>query len=93
MNLAFNGGIVHSYTLKKNNSFVKNTSVTKAEGILFPNEDFKQYNIGFTAGLQLRINRVLALELRGETNRGMSLYNSVFSRLSSFNMFISYRLY
>ena len=91
--LAVNAGIVHSYTLKKNNNFVKTTTVTKAEGILFPSEDFKQFNLGFTAGLQLRINKVLALELRGETNRGMSPYNSVFSRLSSLNMFISYRLY
>jgi Outer membrane protein beta-barrel domain len=95
VSLFVNGGTVFSYTLKKENDFTSTLASTGGtyNDSVFPKEDFKQYNLGFTAGVMARFSKVLALEIRGETNRGMSPYISVASRLTSVNAFLYYRLY
>jgi hypothetical protein len=95
VSLFVNGGTVLSATLKKENTFTSTLASTGGmyNDSVFPQEDFKQYNLGFTAGIMARFSKALALEIRGETNRGMSPYISVASRLSSVNAFLYYRLY
>ncbi len=93
--LFVNGGTVFSTVLKKENNFTSTlaSSGSTYSDSVFPKEDFKQYNLGFTVGIMARFNKALALELRGETNRGMSPYVSVYSRLTSLNALLYYRLY
>ena len=81
-----------SQSLNKENSFTKSYRNDIYSDVLFPKDDYKNNNLGFTAGLMCRFNKALALEFRGETNKGMSPYISVASRLSSINVFLYYRL-
>ena len=90
--IAASGGFVLSHSLNKENSFTKTYRGNTYNDLLFPKEDYKKYNLGFTVGLLCRFNKALALEIRGESNRGMSPYVSVYSRLSSLNAFLYYRL-
>jgi hypothetical protein len=88
-----NGGFAISYAIKKDNSFSTKSIILTNNDILFPEKDYNQLNVGLTAGLLFRFNKAFALEIRGETNNGMSLYNSVSTGLSSLSGLISYRLY
>lgn len=90
--LATNGGFVFSHSLNKENNFTKVYRGNTYSDLLFPKDDYKKYNLGFTAGLICRFNKALALEFRGESNRGMSPYVSISSRLSSINALLYYRL-
>ncbi len=88
--LSFNAGAVFSHSLKKDNSYTRVTSTKTTSGLLFPANDFKQFNVGIVGGLKCQFNKAFSLELRGERNKGMSHYLNVSTGLSSLNLLFSY---
>jgi hypothetical protein len=92
MSISVNGGTVLSRSLKMDNNYTTTYRSSKEVGILFKKGDFKQYNLGFVAGLMGQY-KAFALELRGETNGGMSPYVTISSRLNTVSALLYYRLY
>ena len=92
MSISVNGGTVLSRSLKVNNNFATTYRNGIDSGILFKKGDFKQYNLGFVAGLMGQY-KSFALELRGETNGGMSPFVTISSRLNTVSALLYYRLH
>ena len=86
-------GIVQSYTLKTTNSFTKTNGGNIYTDAVFPKGDFKQFNFGgVVGGLSLKLNQKLMCNLSIETNKGMSPYLTVSTRLTNVNMWLTYTL-
>ena len=66
------------------------TSTNITNNVLFPTNDFKNFNLGIVGGLKCQFNKAFSLELRAERNKSISPYLSVFTHLSSVNVFFTY---
>ena len=86
-------GVAPNYVLKTDNLSVVTKSGIASNRVLFAKEDFRPFNVGYTAGLSVQLKNTLILELHGETNQGMSEFQTVGSRITSFNLGLKYLLY